>query len=66
MRRDFEHVAKKLWFGDDGMVRAVAEMGPIDRAGIEKALHSLFGASVDLLGDEADIRTALKRAREVV
>lgn len=65
MTHDFDHIAKRLWFMDDEMVRLVAGLTEKDRHNIEQCLLSLYGVSIDLTGSEVDIKAVLKKVRRV-
>ncbi len=63
LHQEFDHIAKRLWFGDIEAARLVAAMTDKDRHALEQCLLSLYGVSVHLTGSETDIITAVKKAR---
>ena len=63
MTREFDQIARRLWFLEPGAARFVAQLPDEDRRSVEQSLFSLYGASVHLMGGEADIVKALERVR---
>ena len=65
MAHDFDHIAKRLWFLENGAARLIASLPAEDRQGIEQCLKSLYGVSMHLRGNEHDIRAAVEKVRRV-
>lgn len=60
---DFDYIAKRLWFGDQDAARLVAKLAKKDRDAVEQCLLSFYGVFIDLSGRQAEITTALEKAR---
>jgi hypothetical protein len=65
MTHDFDHIAKRLWSMEHGTARLVAGLSKKDRQCIEQCLLSLYGVSIDLSGNESDIRAAIEKVRRI-
>jgi hypothetical protein len=65
MSRDFDHIAKQLWFMDHEAARLVAVLNDKDRSCVERSLLALYGVSIHLTGSESDIKAAIEKVRRV-
>jgi hypothetical protein len=64
MANEFEPIAKRLWHGDGNAALLVEALDDRGRAGVQRALVSLFGIAVDLSGSVADIDAAVLKAKK--
>jgi hypothetical protein len=64
MANEFEPLARRLWHGDGDAALLVEALDDHGRAGVQRALASLFGIAVDLSGSVADIDAAMMKAKK--
>jgi len=63
MTHEFDHIAKKIWFGDRDAIKLIDGMIDADRMKVEQRLLALYGAKVNLFGTIQDIQDSLETAR---
>jgi hypothetical protein len=63
MTNEFDHIAKKVWFGSRGAIKLVEALTDADRMHVEERILALYGAKVHLFGTPDDIEASLEKAR---